>query len=173
MAKKSKKKAKADISSQLLAGGALVTALVFLPSTFLLAIGMLPTLVAALTTRKKRLARAITVGAMNLAGCSPFLLELWVEGQTFEKGFYIISDPKAVVVMYSAAAVGYLVDWAMSGIVASVMFQRGQTRKKQIKKRQQELVERWGAEVTGDLPIDEYGFPVQVAKKKPEKGRND
>lgn len=139
----------------------LIMAAVFLPTTVLLLIGMLPTFVAALVDRSRRKTRAFTVGAINLAGCTPFLLEMWMEGQTFEKAISIVLDPTAIIVMYAAAAVGYMIDWAMVGIVASVLYQRGLARQEQITKRQKELVARWGHEVTGAVPLDEKGFPIE------------
>ena len=139
---------------------ALLMALVFLPTTFLLVIGMMPTVVAAIVDRSRRKTKAITVGAINLAGCTPFLLEMWIQGQDFDKAVSVITNPTAITVMYMAAAVGYLVDWAMSGIVASVLYQRGLSRRTEIQKRQRALIERWGEEVTGNIPLDEHGFPI-------------
>ena len=137
-------------------------AIVFLPTTFVLVIALLPTFVAAMVDRSKRKTKAITVGAMNLAGVTPFLLELWTGGNNFAAAFDIIANPKAIVVIYSAAAIGYLIDWAMTGLVASVLVQRGHARKKAIIKRQEDLVEQWGEEVTGDYRLDEYGFRLDA-----------
>ena len=67
----------------------------------------------------------------------------------------------AIVVMYSAAAIGYLIDWAMTGLVSGILYDRGQKRTVTIQKKQEELVERWGKEVTGTIPLDEYGFPLE------------
>ncbi len=163
--KKKKGNLKTSYKGQLFLIFGLVTAAVFLPSTVLLAIGMMPTLAAALVDRSRRKTKAVTVGAMNLAGCTPFLLELWYKGHSFEESAQIISQPTAIIVMYAAAAVGYLIDWALGGIVASVLYQRGNSRKKSIVQRQKDLVERWGREVTGELPLDEQGFPMVVAAK--------
>lgn len=146
----------------------IIAAAVFLPSSALLAVGMMPTIVAALTDWGPRKTRAVTVGAMNLAGCAPFLFQLWGQGHTFEASVAIFTDPTVIVVMYGAAAVGYLVDWSVSSMVAGIVFQQGLARQKFIKKRQEELVERWGPEVTGELPLDEQGFPiVPPASKAP------
>ena len=97
---------------------------------------------------------------MNLAGCMPFLLELWTTDRTLDRAFSIILNPMAIIVIYSAAVVGYLIDWALSIMVASFLYDRGVSRKAAIEKRQQELIERWGREVTGSLPLDEQGFPI-------------
>jgi hypothetical protein len=165
MAAKKKAKAPTSYKAQLFMITGVVMAAVFLPSTIMLAIGMMPTLAAALVDRSPRKTKAVTVGAMNLAGCTPFLLELWYRGHSFEESARIISDPTAVVVMYAAACVGYLIDWALGGIVASLLYQRGNSRKKAILQRQKDLVERWGREVTGELPLDPQGFPLMAAPK--------
>lgn len=140
--------------------GALMAA-VFLPTTFLLFVAMMPTFVAWLVDRAKRKTKAITVGAMNLAGATPFLLDLWVHENSFDKAFDIVTDAKAIIVMYFAAALGYLIDWVMTGVIAGFLLQRGKVRAAAIKKRQKELVERWGREVSGEVEMDEYGFAVK------------
>ena len=162
----SKKKAsKSAVKKQLFSVVGLMMAIVFLPTTFILSIAMLPTFVAFIVDRSKRKTKAITVGAMNLAGSVPFLLELWMKGHNFEQAIEIITNPKAIIVMYAAAAVGYLIDWAMTGIIASFLLQRGKARVKAIEKRQKELIERWGEEVTGELVVDKYGFAVDAKEQ--------
>ena len=143
----------------MISGG--LTAAVFLPSTFLLLIGMIPTPFAIFADRTRGKNKVLTVGAMNLAGCSPFLFELWTTDHSFAKSAEIVTDPFAIIVMWSAAAVGYIINWAMTGLVTATLYQRGQARQKSIQKRQQELVERWGPEVTGNIPLDPHGFPIQ------------
>lgn len=138
----------------------LLLAVVFLPTTFLLCIGMLPTPMAALIDRSRQKTKVMAVGSMNLAGCSPFLIELWRNGNDFEKAFDIVTDPKAIIVMYAAAAIGYMINWAMTGIVSSLLYEKGRARQKAILEQQEELRQRWGEKVTGKIPLDEYGFPV-------------
>ena len=139
----------------------LLIAILFLPTTFMLLIGMAPTLVALLVDRAKRKTKAVTIGAMNLAGAMPFVLELWFEGNNFEKAFELVMDPEHIIIMFLAAAVGYLINWSMTGLVATFLLQRGKSRVKAIEKRQKELVERWGKEVTNEVPVDEYGFAIE------------
>ena len=160
-----KKQNNKALKKQLFSVVGLLMAIVFLPTTFVLSISMLPTFAAFLVDRSKRKSKAITVGAMNLAGSVPFLLELWTEGHNFERGIEIITNPQAIIVMYAAAAVGYLIDWAMTGIIASFLLQRGKARAKSIKKRQAELIERWGKEVTGEVLVDKYGFTIEAKEE--------
>ncbi len=139
----------------------IITAAVFLPTTALLAVGMLPTGAAFLVDRTRKKSTMVTVGAMNLAGCTPFLLELWHESYSFEKSVSLVLNPYVLFVMYSAAAMGWLIDWAVAGLVASLLYQRGLARQRAIQERQKQLVERWGEEVTGSIPLDAGGFPLK------------
>mgnify|MGYP006449900563 CR=1 FL=1 len=156
-----KKKQKLGWRGQLLMITMIIAAVVFLPSTVLLVVGLLPTVVAGIIDRSKEKTRSITVGCMNFTGCCPYWLDLLtVYGHSMNGAVQIITEPVNIVVMYSAALVGYLIDWAMSGMVSSVMIQRAERRLKNIEKEQKELVRRWGRGVTGDYRLDQYGFPV-------------
>lgn len=138
-----------------------IMAAVFLPSSFLLFVGLLPTVVAFFVDSGKKKIKVVTVGAMNIAGCVPFLMELWTSDHTLQKSFAIILDPMAIVVIYSAALIGYILDWLVSIMVANYLYQRGQARLKAIAEEQREMIERWGQEVTGLIPMDAEGFPYE------------
>lgn len=160
MAKKDKgKQKKSGWGLQVIMIFGLLAAVLFMPTTILLVVGMLPTVVAALIDRKGG-ARAITVGALNLCGCIPFLMDLWTKGHTSALSVSLITDPLTIIVMYAAAGIGYMIDWALSGIVATILVQRSTSRLEAVRKRQADLVARWGKEVTGELPLDAEGFPV-------------
>ena len=161
MVDKRKKKTKLGWRGQLLMITMIIAAVVFLPSTVLLAVGLLPTVVAGIIDRSKEKTRSITVGCMNFTGCCPYWLDLLtIHGHSMNGTVQLITEPKNIVVMYSAALLGYLIDWSMSGMVSSVMIQRAERRLKNIEKEQKELVRRWGRGVTGDYRLDQYGFPV-------------
>ncbi len=138
---------------------------VFMPSAVVLGVGMMPTLVALLTGTRRARTKVVTVGALNLAGCVPFLFKLWGDGHEFDNAVRIVSDPQAVIVMYAAAGAGYMIDWSLSAAVAAILYQRGLARQEAIRKRQEELTLRWGPEVTGELPLDHHGFAIQTPSK--------
>jgi len=146
----------------------LFAGIIFLPTSVLLVVGMMPTVVAVFVTSTKKRAKAVTVGAMNLAGCTPFLLDLWMRGHNFETTFEILMNPIAIIVMYAAACIGYLIDWLMVGFVSGVMYQKAEARLEYIAKRQEDLVERWGKEVTGHYVLDEEGFALEEKAGKNE-----
>ncbi len=124
-------------------------ALVFLPTAILLFFGMLPSMVAFFVNSRGVGARASTISAMNLAGCIPFIFKLWASGNDFEASIDILSSGQALIIMYTAAAFGYMIDWVVTGIVSSYLYQKGMGRMKAIRKRQAVLVELWGERVSG------------------------
>jgi hypothetical protein len=137
---------------------------------------MLPTIAAFVSDRSVGRNKTICVGAMNFAGCFPFLLEFWTEfgQQTVDNALRLIADAQTVIVIYMLAAGGYAIDKAVTGIAVSIIAQRTESRLKKIDKEQEKLVKRWGEKVTGQYQLDDYGFPVRPIpeKKKPAETDN-
>ena len=154
--------------THIMVAGLVLMSIVFMSSAVILFIGLLPMFVAFFVDKRKKKTKAITVGAMNIAGCVPFVMELWTGAPSMEKALTIILDPMAIIVIYAAAGIGYLIDWAVTLLVAGFMYQRGVARKEAILKRQKELVERWGEEVTGKMVLDPEGFPIESGDKASE-----
>jgi hypothetical protein len=165
MAKKKNKKS-FGWRGQILLIMSLLTAVLFSAVAIVLAVGMVPTFVAAIVDRSEGRIRALTVGAINFAGCTPFIVEVFKKGNNIETAISYIIQPRTIVVMYFAAAMGYLIDWAMTGIVSSILVSKTKKRLKDIQKDQKDLIERWGPEVTGTMPLDEYGFPKDLSPQK-------
>lgn len=174
MAKKQKKKQKKQKTGKLgfkrnlFLVFIIILAVVFHPTTLLLSVGMLPTFVVLLVDRTKGKTKTFTVGAMNLAGCIPFVLDVWMRGHTIETAIDYIVQPRTIVIMYFAAAIGYLIEWAMIGIVMAVMKEKGKMRLREIEKTSENLIRRWGKSVTGKIPLDPYGFPIEIKEEKEE-----
>lgn len=155
-----KKKKKMSMQARVFLVLGMLMAIVFLPTTTMLAVGMLPTIICSLVDKTRGMVRTMSVGSMNLSGCIPFIIELWGRGNDFESAFDYLVEPRTIIVMYFAAAMGYLIDWAMTGIVCSVMVEKAKARIRDIEKRHQALIKRWGEEVAGRIPVDSEGFPV-------------
>jgi hypothetical protein len=140
----------------------------FAPLAVILVVGMIPSIVVMIVDHKEGRMRAVTIGAINFAGCAPFMIEVFKGGNNLETAMTYILQPRTIVVIYFAAAMGYLVDWAMTGIVSSILVQKAKSRVKEIQNDQKDLTERWGVEVTGTVPLDEFGFPRESAGAKAE-----
>jgi hypothetical protein len=158
---KSSKKGKKTI----LLCGMLLTAVAILPTTVIIFIGMLPTIVVRLADRTAEKSRVLTIGFMNFAGCFPIWFQMLQAGHKFDIALTYIANPFNIVIMYGAALVGYIIEWGLSGLVAGIMVQRGHKRLEDIKKAQGEIIERWGREVSGEIPLDIYGFPIEQKEK--------
>lgn len=139
----------------------LLCGLIFMSTMLLIIVGMLPTFTAVFIDRTAEKTRGLTVGALNLAGCMPFILKLWGGGNTVDYAITIITDPRTIIVMYSAAGVGYIVDWAVSGLVATIMVQTSASKLQSMATRRAELIARWGREVTGEIATDPHGFAIE------------
>ena len=120
-----------------------------LPTAIMFMIGMLPTMGAAFISQGPQRSRVITVGALNFVGCLPFLLRLWSSGVGYEKAMGMVLDPVVVIIIYSVAGAGYVIDWVLSTYIASFMKRRAKRRLQAISEKQAKLRERWGKEVTG------------------------
>ena len=151
------------MAKKLAIGLLIVIGLIFLPTTIFLAFGMMPTIVAYALDKTVGKNKTICVGAMNFAGCFPFLLQFWTEfgQQTVENAFRLAADVQTIIGIYLLAAGGYAIDAAVTGITASIIKQRSELRLKKIKKDQDALIKRWGEKVTGRYQLDDYGFPVK------------
>ncbi len=158
---KAKKRKKMSWKEQVFLLFLFITAVVFVPTTIMLTIGMLPTIVASFVDRSKERMMGLTVGAMNLAGCTPFVLQLWTGTHSVAGTMEIIGRPLTLMVMYFAAAVGYMIEWSMTGMVVIFMTEKAKSRLEDIDRQHQDLVRRWGPEVTGTIKLGEDGFPLE------------
>ncbi|MCK5374909.1 MAG: hypothetical protein KAJ40_06460 [Alphaproteobacteria bacterium] len=133
-----------------------VVGVVFLPTSMLLFVGMLPSAVIYILMSRRSSAKVSTVSAMNLAGCIPFIFKLWSSENDFEASLDIVMNTRYMVIIYTAAMFGYMIDWVVTGIVSSFLYQSGIKRMEAIKKRQEELVLQWGDVVIMDKKNVDY-----------------
>jgi len=124
-------------------------AVVVMPTTVLLGVGLIPTLVAFAVDRDSEKSAAITVGAMNFCGVMPFAIQLWQRGHTLDLSMGLIASPFTWLVMYGAAAVGWGLYFVIPPIVASFVVMRDEDKIRDLEEQRQALVEEWGIEVTG------------------------
>jgi len=159
---KNKKRHKLGLKGQILLAMAIVTATIFIASAVFLMIAMVPTFVSLIVDRSKERLKSYTVGFLNFAGAFPFLLDIITTNHTIDYALIIATQPLTIAIIYAAAATGHLINWAVVGIIANILVQKGQKRLSVIMKRKATLKERWGEEVTGELELDADGFPLEM-----------
>ena len=130
-------------------------------------IAMAPTFVAAISDRSKEKLRSFSIAFLNFAGAFPFLLDLVTTNHTIDFALKTVSQPATIVIIYASAGIGYLINWAVVGIVANIMVQKAEKRVNAIEDRKAALKEQWGPEVTGDVKLDEDGFPIEMDSIRP------
>lgn len=126
-----------------------VLALTALPLCLLMLAGLLPTGVAVVVDRHRRRYLARTVGAMNLAGVIPGALRMWEAGISFASLQQVIDNPYTWLVMYGAAAIGWVLYFCVPPIVAMVIEVKVDETRRRLEARTKVLIEEWGEEVTG------------------------
>ena len=124
---------------------AVVAALVFsLPTVVLMFLGLLPAMVAFIVDDNPRKYAAKCVIATNFAGAWYFLLTLWTGDHSLTEAMAILTDVYAWLLMYSAAALGWLCFLWFPSIAALFMEMTAEQRIAGLKLKQKKLIEAWG-----------------------------
>jgi len=128
---------------------AMPVALLLLPSTLVLLVAMVPTLVARIVDPAPGRHLTITVGSLNFAGALWFLHDLWSDGQSFSAILPTLGD----MIGWLAALVGAGAGWALYSLMPivsrSIATTKSNMRLNRLRKGQDELVEQWGDPVRG------------------------
>jgi hypothetical protein len=136
--------------------------LMIVPTMIVLGVALVPTGVAFLLERRKGFYGGLTVGAMNLAGCAPFLADLWFDGHTVQAAVGIITNVFAWMSFYGAALFGWAIYSTTPSVVSTFMAMTAGRRITAMRDQQKELVQKWGPDVEsvyeperkpGDVPM--------------------
>ena len=147
----------------------------FLPTAIFIIFSMIPTLAIFAIDRSVGHNQTICIGAMNFAGCFPFLLDFWTQDieLTVRGAFSLAANPDTFVFIGMMALGGYAIDWAVTRMTGSIILEKSKRRLNKIDKEQTKLVNRWGEKVTGRYQLDDYGFPVRpIPKAEPEEKKD-
>lgn len=118
-----------------------------LPTVFLFFFGMLPTFVAYIIDRTKEKYATFCVASMNFCGLYPYLMDLWLESHTIVAATKIMADVFALVIIYGAAALGWVIYTTVPPVVSSFLSVIAQQRVATLRLQQRKLIEEWGEAV--------------------------
>ena len=121
--------------------------LMIIPTVIVLAVALVPTGVAFIMERGKGYYGGLTVGAMNFAGTSPYLADLWAEGHTVAAAVGIITNVFAWLVFYGAALFGWAIYATTPAAVSAIMAMTAGQRITTMRATQRDLVQKWGPDV--------------------------
>lgn len=122
--------------------------LVLAPPTFVLvAAGMLPTIVAVITDRTPRKSAALCVGGLNLSGVAPYVVFLWQGPNGLNAALATLTDVYAWLMMYSAAALGWLLYLGLPSVLGAGFRMHADHRIRELEATQARLKDVWGEEI--------------------------
>lgn len=128
----------------------LVASVLFLPSTTIFFVCMIPTLVAILIDNNPQKTAWLTVGSMNLAGTIPVWIALLdksggsLSGPNMAAALQLIMQPTMLVLAYGGAGVGWVLYNRVTPLIAGMVQAKNERRLRDIEKIQKELVRKWG-----------------------------
>lgn len=151
----------------------------FFPTILLLLIGMAPSIVAYIVDKRPRKITTRSIGYLNFAGCLYYALKLWMEQNTITGVLELVSEPSTLMIMYSSAAVGWMLNFIMVPIMSAFLAVQHEAKIRSISRRQEDLIKEWGSVVKGqvileEIPAQELREPVDSAAQGEafDKGRS-
>lgn len=122
----------------------------FLPTWVFLGLAMLPSIVAYVVDRTPYRYAWVSVAGLNFAGAAPYLMKLWFEAHSVNNALHILSNPFDLVVIYGAAALGWVLHRSLPPVVGAWLDVTSQRRLTQLRATQRRLIVEWGEEIAVD-----------------------
>jgi len=118
-----------------------------LPTGLLLAIGLIPSALAAMFDRAPGRWTARSVLVFNLAGLAPALRALWLDGHSLSALSSLLLRPDGLPLAYGAAAIGAALPVIASWAILAVLEARAAVEVARLEQRRAALRETWGSEL--------------------------
>ena len=125
----------------------LPVAIVLFPSFVVLAVAMVPTVVAWLVDPGGRRYLVATVGSLNFAGSLFFLVRLWSDVHDIAHALGVLHDVMGWLVAYGAAAIGYGIYYLMPTLTEGIVRLRAEAQLARLEREMRAVAEEWGEEV--------------------------
>ncbi len=144
-----------------------VLMIVFHLETLLLAIALVPTLVAWISdtapVENRRHYAAKSVGAMNVVGALWPLVQMHQAGADWASFLGVIRDPITWIICLAASAIGWAIHLAMPPMVTGYFRLTQDGRRQALKQTQEKLLKEWGTQVRKFAP-PELSFQLSKAE---------
>ncbi len=143
-----------------------------LPTVILLLFGMLPSIVAWIVDRSKQKYATFCVCGMNFSGVFPFLSDVWFKDHTTDAAVNILTNVFDLMVIYGAAAFGWMMFIAVPPVISQFISAMLQRRVTTLREEQQKIIEEWGEGVSMLVDAEQQALVQQQQQQaKPKKGR--
>ncbi|MBT4932208.1 MAG: hypothetical protein HOL66_15980 [Rhodospirillaceae bacterium] len=141
--------------------GFVVLVIMSLPTVMIIFFGLLPTIVSAIIDRTPKKNATFCIGSINLCGVFPYMMDLWLGDNTMEGAMRILTDVFSLIVMYGAAAFGWMIFQSLPPVVATFVTVIAQSRVSSLRSTQRQLIDEWG---------DDVGTPQEVLDMRDQLG---
>lgn len=120
---------------------------IFLPTTITAAFAMIPSILSYFLDRDPKRSQTLCIAALNAAGATPVLLELWSRWNSVPGAIALIAQVRPWMWAWGGAALGYALCMMIPPVAAS--FVRGglQTKLKELENHAGDMRVAWGEEV--------------------------
>lgn len=136
------------------------------PTVVLFTIGISPTIFAFFIDKDRQHSSATAIGAMNCAGVTPFIIDLWIRGHTMGTVFHILGESGTWLIILGSAAIGQLIVSVIPQAMATITLAHAEARVKTLKQNLELLQNSWGPDVGTTKPIDEIMGESKDSKPK-------
>ncbi|NQU60268.1 MAG: acyl-CoA synthetase [Rhodospirillales bacterium] len=134
-----------------------VMLIISLATVFMVFLGLLPTFVAAVVDRAEGKYATFCVLGLNFSGLFPFLMEIWFKDHSFDAAVTIMADPFNLIIIYGAAAFGWMLFIALPPVVTTFLSVMSQHRMTILQENQRNIIEEWGEGITTAIELAESG----------------
>ncbi len=131
-----------------------VMAVVLLPTTIIIMIGLVPSAVAFFVDNSRERLLGSTVLSLNVAGVLPAVLRLWKTGHHMDNAIAIITQPSVLTMILVPSGIGWLLYIYTPQIASKLVRKRAESRIRALEKQQKELIEQWSPAVTNGVPMN-------------------
>ena len=132
----------------LLAVLAVLASMVLWSGALLVLVGILPSLSVMLIDREEGHPLTRTVAAANAVGILAAILDYRTGANSFAHALQALMNGMTLLKMYGAAGVGWLIYLGMPMVVVSYLDHADASLRKELEKRQEEIVKEWGPEAS-------------------------
>ena len=140
-----------------------VGAVVVPPTIIVLAVGMIPSIVATFVNPGRVKGSIAAMTALNLAGVVPVIGFLWERGHTIDNALRLLADVFMWLLMFGGAGVAAFLLWGVPIVVQGVYEVQSRRMIGKLEKRRMKMIEEWGGRIVED---SKTGVPGSGKAKK-------
>lgn len=135
----------------------MVCLIVGFPTAIVIAVGMMPTIVSFIVDITPGKYACRCVAGLNVAGVVPFVDKLWSGYNDIGAAINIIGDTLAWLAFYGSAGFGWVLFWAVPGVVSTARMLNARRIIHGLKASQENLAIEWDLEIKTNDPDGKDG----------------